>query len=51
MSTAHVAELMNALIAQGNGNLDHSALAFLLDQMGAEIRVACCSLLVGLFEI
>jgi 2-hydroxy-3-oxopropionate reductase len=34
MSTAHVAELMNALIAQGNGNLDHSALALLLDQMG-----------------
>jgi 2-hydroxy-3-oxopropionate reductase len=34
MSTAQVAELMNALIARGNGDLDHSALALLLDQMG-----------------
>jgi len=34
MGTAQVAELMNALIARGNGDLDHSALALLLDQMG-----------------
>lgn len=34
MSTAQVAELMNALIARGGGDLDHSALALLLDQMG-----------------
>jgi 2-hydroxy-3-oxopropionate reductase len=34
MSTAQVAELMNALIARGHGDLDHSALALLLDQMG-----------------
>lgn len=34
MSTAQVAELMNALIARGDGDLDHSALALLLDQMG-----------------
>jgi hypothetical protein len=29
-----VAELMNALIARGDGDLDHSALALLLEQMG-----------------
>lgn len=34
MSTAQVAELMNALIARGDGDLDHSALALLLDQLG-----------------
>jgi 2-hydroxy-3-oxopropionate reductase len=34
MSTAQVAELMNALIARGDGDLDHSALALLLEQMG-----------------
>jgi 2-hydroxy-3-oxopropionate reductase len=34
LSTAQVAELMNSLIARGDGDLDHSALALLLDQMG-----------------
>ncbi len=36
MTTSLVAELMNALIAQDNGDLDHSALALLVDQMGGE---------------
>jgi 2-hydroxy-3-oxopropionate reductase len=36
MLTSQVAELMNALIARGNGDLDHSALAMLLAQMGGE---------------
>ena len=34
MTTATVAELMNALIARGGGDLDHSGLALLLDQLG-----------------
>ena len=34
MTTATVAELMNALIARGGGDLDHSGLALLLEQMG-----------------
>lgn len=36
MTTAQVAELMNALIARGDGDLDHSALALLLEQMGGK---------------
>lgn len=32
--TSQVAELMNSLIAQGKGNLDHSALALLVEQYG-----------------
>jgi 2-hydroxy-3-oxopropionate reductase len=36
MTTSLVAELMNALIAQDNGDLDHSALALLVGQMGGE---------------
>ena len=32
--TSQVAELMNSLIAQGKGNLDHSALALLVEQSG-----------------
>jgi 2-hydroxy-3-oxopropionate reductase len=38
MATSQVAELMNALIARGHGNLDHSALALLLDQTGGEVE-------------
>jgi 2-hydroxy-3-oxopropionate reductase len=34
MTTATVAELMNALIARDAGDLDHSGLALLLDQLG-----------------
>jgi len=34
MLTSQVAELMNALIARGGGDLDHSGLAQLLEQMG-----------------
>jgi 2-hydroxy-3-oxopropionate reductase len=34
MLTSQVAELMNALIARGDGDLDHSGLAHLLEQMG-----------------
>lgn len=34
--TSQVAELMNALIARGDGDLDHSGLAHLLEQMGGE---------------
>lgn len=33
MTTAQVAELMNALIAEGKGDLDHSGLAALLKQL------------------
>ncbi len=36
MLTAQVAELMNAMIARGDGDLDHSGLAHLLEQMGGE---------------
>jgi len=36
MTTSTVAELMNALIARGDGDLDHSSLALLLDQLGGE---------------
>ena len=36
MTTSLVAELMNALIAQDKGELDHSALALLVGQMGGE---------------
>lgn len=36
MLTSQVAELMNALIARGDGDLDHSSLAKLLVQMGGE---------------
>lgn len=36
MTTSLVAELMNALIAQDKGELDHSALALLLGQLGGE---------------
>jgi 2-hydroxy-3-oxopropionate reductase len=36
MTTSLVAELMNALIAQGKGELDHSALALLAGQLGGE---------------
>jgi 2-hydroxy-3-oxopropionate reductase len=36
MLTSQVAELMNALIARGDGDLDHSGLAHLLEQMGGE---------------
>jgi len=36
MLTSQVAELMNALIARGDGNLDHSGLAVLLEQMGGD---------------
>lgn len=34
MTTATVAELMNALIARGGGDLDHSGLALLLEHLG-----------------
>jgi 2-hydroxy-3-oxopropionate reductase len=34
MLTSQVAELMNALIARGDGDLDHSGLAHLLEQLG-----------------
>ena len=34
MLTSQVAELMNTLIARGDGDLDHSGLAHLLEQMG-----------------
>ena len=34
MLTSQVAELMNALIARGDGDLDHSGLAQLLEQLG-----------------
>jgi 2-hydroxy-3-oxopropionate reductase len=34
MLTSQVAELMNAMIAKGDGDLDHSGLARLLEQMG-----------------
>jgi 2-hydroxy-3-oxopropionate reductase len=33
-ATASVAELMNALIAQGGGDLDHSALVTVLEKLG-----------------
>jgi len=36
MTTSLVAELMNALIAQDKGDLDHSALALLVEQMSGE---------------
>jgi 2-hydroxy-3-oxopropionate reductase len=36
MLTSQVAELMNAMIARGDGDLDHSGLARLLEQMGGE---------------
>jgi 2-hydroxy-3-oxopropionate reductase len=36
MLTSQVAELMNALIARGDADLDHSGLAHLLEQMGGE---------------
>jgi len=36
MTTSTVAELMNAQIARGNGDLDHSSLAMLLEQLGGE---------------
>ncbi len=36
MLTSQVAELMNALIARGDGDLDHSGLAHLLEQMGGD---------------
>ena len=36
MTTSQVAELMNALIARGNGDLGHSALAMLVEQIGGE---------------
>jgi 2-hydroxy-3-oxopropionate reductase len=36
MTTSLVAELMNALIAQDKAELDHSALALLVGQMGGE---------------
>jgi 2-hydroxy-3-oxopropionate reductase len=36
MLTSQVSELMNALIARGDGDLDHSGLAHLLEQMGGE---------------
>ncbi|MGD8947033.1 MAG: 2-hydroxy-3-oxopropionate reductase [Desulfobacterales bacterium] len=36
MATSTVAELMNAQIARGNGDLDHSSLAMLLEQLGGE---------------
>jgi len=36
MLTSQVAELMNALIARGDGDLDHSGLAHLLEQMGGK---------------
>ena len=32
--TSQAAELMNSLIAQGKGDLDHSALALLVEQYG-----------------
>jgi len=34
MLTSQVAELMNAMIARGDGDLDHSGLAKLLEQLG-----------------
>lgn len=34
MLTSQVAQLMNALIARGDGDLDHSGLAKLLEQLG-----------------
>jgi len=37
-ATAQVAELMNALLAQGKGDLDHSALALLAEQLGGSER-------------
>ena len=33
-ATAYVAEMMNSLIAQGKGDLDHSALTLLVEQLG-----------------
>ncbi len=33
-ATAQAAEMMNALLAQGKGDLDHSALALLVEQLG-----------------
>ena len=33
-ATAYAAEMMNSLIAQGKGDLDHSALALLVEQLG-----------------
>ncbi|UCE53151.1 MAG: NAD-binding protein, partial [Desulfobacterales bacterium] len=36
MTTSTVAELMNALIARGDGDLDHSGLALLLEQLGGK---------------
>ena len=36
MTTSIVAEIMNAQIARGNGDLDHSSLAMLLEQLGGE---------------
>ena len=36
MLTSQVAELMNAMIARGDGDLDHSGLAHLLEQMGGQ---------------
>jgi 2-hydroxy-3-oxopropionate reductase len=36
MTTSLVAELMNALIAQDKGELDHSALALLAGRMSGE---------------
>ena len=36
MKLSEVAELMNALIARGDGDLDHSGLAHLLEQMGGQ---------------
>ena len=36
--TAQTAEMMNALIAQGKGDLDHSALALLVEQLG-EVKI------------
>ena len=35
LATAQVAELLNALIAQGSGALDHSALATLYERLSA----------------
>jgi len=37
MLTSQVAELMNAMIARGDGDLDHSGLAHLLEQMGGQV--------------
>ena len=33
-ATAHTADMMDALLDQGKGDLDHSALALLVEQLG-----------------